>query len=52
MKNGALWDTREMTEIACNVTNNLMGEVLMNTSTDYDTTLYREPLGVFAGIAP
>ena len=24
----------------------------MNTSTGYDTVLYREPLGVFAGIAP
>lgn len=30
----------------------LMGDSLMNTSSGYDTVTYREPLGVFAGIAP
>ena len=30
----------------------MMGESLMNVTNGYDTTLYREPLGVFAGIAP
>ena len=42
----------EMTELACSAPSLLMGESLMNTSTGYDTTLYREPIGVFAGIAP
>ncbi|MBQ8202125.1 MAG: CoA-acylating methylmalonate-semialdehyde dehydrogenase [Clostridia bacterium] len=42
----------EMTELACSAPSLLMGESLMDTSTGYDTTLYREPLGVFAGIAP
>src|ERR1035437_5213722 len=30
----------------------MMGESLMNATTGYDTILYREPMGVFAGIAP
>ena len=42
----------EMTELACSAPSLLMGESLMDTSSGYDTTLYREPLGVFAGIAP
>lgn len=42
----------EMTELACSAPNLLMGESLMDTSRGYDTTLYREPIGVFAGIAP
>ena len=42
----------EMTELACSAPSLLMGESLMDTSVGYDTTLYREPLGVFAGIAP
>lgn len=42
----------EMTELAISAPTLLMGESLMDTSTGYDTTLYREPLGVFAGIAP
>ncbi|MGN1368914.1 MAG: CoA-acylating methylmalonate-semialdehyde dehydrogenase [Aristaeellaceae bacterium] len=42
----------EMTELACSAPTMLMGESLMDTSSGYDTTLYREPLGVFAGIAP
>jgi malonate-semialdehyde dehydrogenase (acetylating)/methylmalonate-semialdehyde dehydrogenase len=29
-----------------------MGESMMNASTGFDTVLYREPVGVFAGIAP
>ena len=29
-----------------------MGESLMNVTSGFDSTLYREPLGVFAGIAP
>ena len=42
----------EMTELACSAPSLLMGESLMDTSSGYDTTLYREPMGVFAGIAP
>ncbi len=42
----------EMTELACSAPTMLMGESLMDTSAGYDTTLYREPIGVFAGIAP
>lgn len=42
----------EMTELAANAPSMLMGESLMDTSRGYDTVSYREPLGVFAGIAP
>lgn len=42
----------EMTELAAGCIHELMGDSLMNTSSGYDTVSYREPLGVFAGIAP
>ncbi|NLI53667.1 MAG: CoA-acylating methylmalonate-semialdehyde dehydrogenase [Clostridiales bacterium] len=42
----------EMVEMACGIPALMMGESLMNTSTGYDTVLYREPIGVFAGLAP
>ena len=42
----------EMTELAATAPVQLMGDSLMNTSSGYDTVTYREPLGVFAGIAP
>lgn len=42
----------EMTELAASATTQLMGDSLMDTSRGYDTVTYREPLGVFAGIAP
>lgn len=42
----------EGTELACSLPSLMMGESIMNTSTGYDTTLYRESLGVFAGITP
>lgn len=59
-ENGKAWSeaagdvlkAKEMVELACSAPSLLMGESLMDTSTGYDTTLYREPLGVFAGIAP
>jgi len=59
-ENGKTWSeaegdvlkAREMTEIACSIPSMLMGESLMDTSSGYDTTLYRVPMGVFAGIAP
>lgn len=59
-ENGKVWSeaqgdvlkAKEMTEIACGIPSLLMGESLMDTSSGYDTTLYRVPIGVFAGIAP
>lgn len=59
-ENGKCWNEAagdvgkalEMTELACSAPSLLMGESLMDTSAGYDTTLYREPMGVFAGIAP
>ena len=42
----------EGTEMACSMPSLMMGESLMNTSRGYDTVLYREPVGVFAGIIP
>ena len=59
-ENGKVWDeaqgdvlkAKEITEHACGIPSLLMGESLMDTSTGYDTVLYREPVGVFAGIVP
>ena len=42
----------EATEQACSADVLMQGDALMNVSNGIDTTLYREPLGVFAGIAP
>jgi malonate-semialdehyde dehydrogenase (acetylating)/methylmalonate-semialdehyde dehydrogenase len=42
----------EGTEQAISTPSNMMGESLMNVSAGYDTVLYREPIGVFAGISP
>ncbi len=49
---GDVLKAKEMVELACSAPSLLMGESLMDTSVGYDTTLYREPMGVFAGIAP
>ncbi len=49
---GDILKAREGTEQATNVVNLMMGEALMDASRGYDTTLYREPIGVFAGITP
>jgi len=59
-ENGKVWDeaqgdvlkAREAVELACGIPSLMMGESMMDASQGYDTTLYREPLGVFAGIAP
>ena len=59
-ENGKAWDEAagdvmkvvEITEFVCGTPSLLMGESMMDTSTGYDSTLYREPMGVFAGIAP
>lgn len=49
---GDLQKAKEPTEFACGIANHLMGESLMDTSTGIDTVSYREPMGVFAGLAP
>lgn len=59
-ENGKVWDeavgdvlkAKEVVELACGTPSLMMGESLMNTSKGFDTVLYREPLGVFVGIAP
>lgn len=60
LENGKVWEeaagdvlkAREATEQSISAANMLLGECLMDTSSGYDTSLYRESLGVFAGIAP
>ncbi len=59
-ENGKKWDEAkgdvlkaiEVVEFACAAPHMMKGESLMNVSTGYDTIQFREPLGVFAGIAP
>jgi malonate-semialdehyde dehydrogenase (acetylating)/methylmalonate-semialdehyde dehydrogenase len=59
-ENGKAWEEAvgdvqkalEMTEHACSVSTLMMGDSLMNASRGIDTVEYREPMGVFAGIAP
>jgi len=59
-EHGKVWDEAkgdilkviEPVELACAAPGLMMGECLRDTSSGYDTTLYREPLGVFAGIVP
>ena len=50
--NGDVLKVIEPVEVACNAPTLMMGESLMNVSQGFDVTSYREPLGVFAGIAP
>lgn len=60
LENGKVWDeaqgdvlkAKEGTEQALAAPSLLMGESLMDTSTGFDTVLYRESLGVFLGIVP
>lgn len=60
MENGKVWNeakgdvlkAKESVELACGIPTLMMGESLMNVTSGYDTVLYRESLGVFAGIAP
>lgn len=59
-ENGKNWDEArgdilkvvEPVEVACGAPSLMMGEAVMDVTSGFDTTLYREPLGVFAGIAP
>lgn len=59
-ENGKAWEeahgdvlkAKEGTEHACSIPTLLMGESLMDTGGGVDTTLYRESVGVFAGLVP
>lgn len=59
-ENGKAWEeakgdvlkAKEATETAISAPSLLMGESVMDASKGYDTVLYRESLGVFAGIVP
>jgi malonate-semialdehyde dehydrogenase (acetylating)/methylmalonate-semialdehyde dehydrogenase len=59
-ENGKAWEeaqgdvlkAKEGTEQAIAAPSLMMGESLMDASSGFDTVLYREPLGVFAGIIP
>ncbi len=59
-ENGKAWEeaqgdvlkAKEGTEQAIAAPSLIMGESLMDASKGFDTVLYREPLGVFAGIVP
>jgi len=49
---GDVLKVNEVVEFACGAPHLMKGESLMNASSGYDTVLYHEPMGVFAGIAP
>ena len=49
---GDILKVKEPVELACGAPTLMMGESLRDTSSGYDTVLYREPVGVFAGIVP
>ena len=49
---GDVFKAIEVVELACSVPVTMQGRSTMNTSTGFDTVSYREPLGVFVGIAP
>ncbi len=60
LENGKAWaeaqgdvlKAKEPTELACQAPSLLQGDSLMDASKGYDTVLYREPAGLFAGIVP
>jgi len=49
---GDVLKVTEVVEFACGIPHLMKGESLMNVSSGYDTVLFNESLGVFAGIAP
>lgn len=49
---GDILKVKEPVEFACGAPSLMLGESLADTSSGYDTVLYREPVGVFAGIVP
>ncbi|MDR1419771.1 MAG: CoA-acylating methylmalonate-semialdehyde dehydrogenase [Treponema sp.] len=60
LENGKAWEeaegdvlkAKEGTEQAISAPSLMMGESLADASSGFDSVLYREPLGVFAGIVP
>lgn len=59
-ENGKVWQEAmgdvlkalEVVELACGAPCLMMGESLMDTSSQYDTVMYRESVGVFVGLVP
>ncbi|HOG15765.1 MAG TPA: CoA-acylating methylmalonate-semialdehyde dehydrogenase [Syntrophales bacterium] len=49
---GDIIKAMEVVELACGAPILMQGDALMNVSTGHDTVMYREPIGVFAGIVP
>lgn len=49
---GDILKSIEVVELACALPVTMQGDSLMNVSRGFDTVTYREPLGVFVGIAP
>jgi malonate-semialdehyde dehydrogenase (acetylating) / methylmalonate-semialdehyde dehydrogenase len=49
---GDVIKSMEVVELACGAPILMQGDALMNVSTGHDTVMYREPVGVFAGIVP
>lgn len=49
---GDVLKAKEATELAISMPLLMQGDSLMDASTGYDTVLYRESIGVFAGISP
>ncbi len=49
---GDILKVKEPVEHALSAPSLLMGDAMRDTSNGYDTTLYYEPVGVFAGIVP
>lgn len=49
---GDIIKSMEVVEVACGAPILMQGDSLMNVSTGHDTVMYREPVGVFAGIVP
>jgi len=49
---GDVLKAKEATEHAISMPSLMLGDSLLDASTGYDTVLYREPIGVFVGMAP
>lgn len=49
---GDILKALEVVEMACAAPILMQGDSLMNVSSGHDTVMYREPIGVFAGIVP
>ncbi len=49
---GDVLKAKEGTELAISTPSQMLGQSLFDASSGYDTVLYHEPLGVFAGIVP